>query len=221
MAVEITVSETVEELHRPERAVLSVQVSSDGPDKSVVRERTVTVADDIAAGLAGLLDPDRGPVTRYSRAGLATWADRPWNAQGEQLPPVHHATDRFSVTFADFTVLADWLDRHAAVEGVAMVGIEWRLTRRRTAEISAGVRSAAVQAARAKAQAYADSLDLGPVRPVSIADQGMLTGNAGGNGPIPMRAMAMAAGGSDGAPAILPEDVRIWAVVDARFSAGD
>jgi uncharacterized protein YggE len=219
MAVEITVSETVEEFHRPERAVLSVQVSFDGPDKSGVRERTVTVADDIAAGLAGLLDAEHGPVTRYSRAGLATWADRPWNAQGQQLPPVHHATDRFSITFADFSVLADWLDRHAAVEGVAMTGIEWRLTRRRAEQVSAGVRSAAVQAARAKAQAYADSLELGPVRPVSIADQGMLTRDTGGDRPIPLRAMAAA--GVDAAPAILPEDVRIWAVVDARFSVGD
>jgi uncharacterized protein YggE len=116
-------------------------------------------------------------------------------------------------------VLADWLDRHAAVEGVAMTGIEWRLTRRRAEQVSAGVRSAAVQAARAKAQAYADSLELGPVRPVSIADQGMLTRDTGGDRPIPLRAMAAA--GVDAAPAILPEDVRIWAVVDARFSAGD
>lgn len=219
MAVAITVSETVEEFHRPERAVLSVLVSFDGPDKPAVRELTVTVADEIAAGLAGLLDADRGPVTRYSRTGLATWADRPWNAQGEQLPPVHHATDRFSVTFADFTVLADWLDRHAAVEGVAMVGIEWRLTRRRTAEVSAGVRSAAVRAALAKAQAYADSLELGPVRPVSIADQGMLTGSTGN--PVLPVARAFAAGAPDSVPAVLPEDVRIWAAVDARFSAGD
>lgn len=218
MPVEITVSETAEEFHRPERAMLSVLVNFDGPDKATVRERAVAVADEFAAGVAELLDPDRGPVTRYSRSGLATWTDRPRNAQGEQLPPAHHATDRFSVTFADFTVLADWVDRYAAVEGVSIAEIRWRLTRRRTEEVSAAVRTAAVRAARAKAQAYADSLDLGPVRPVSLADHGMLAGE--GNGPIPM-AFARSAAGSGGTPAMLPEDVRIAAAVDARFSAGD
>ena len=126
-----------------------------------------------------MLDPERGPVTWYSRSGLATWADRLWNSEGQQLPRVHHATDRFSVRFADFTVLADWVDRFAAIDGVAIVEVRWRLTRRRQDEVAARVRTAAVRAARDKAQAYADSLELGPVRPVSIADSGMLSDNSG------------------------------------------
>jgi uncharacterized protein YggE len=219
MAVEITVSETVEEFHRPERAVLSALVSFDGPDKTVVRERTVAAADDLAAAVAQLLDAERGPITRYRRSGLATWSERPWNAQGEQLPPVHHATDRFSVTFADFAVLADWLDRYAAVDGVAIVEVQWRLTRRRQNEVAAEVRVAAVRAARAKAQAYADSLELGPVRPVSIADHGMLSADDGRR-PIPFAAVRALAHTEDSGPAILPEDIRIFAMVDARFSAG-
>lgn len=218
MAVEITVSETVEEFHRPDLAVLSALVSFDGPDKAAIHQQTTATADVLAGSVAELLDPEHGPVTRYTRSGLATWADRPWNAQGEQLPPVHHATDRFSVTFADFTVLADWVDRFAAVDGVAIVEVRWQLTPDRAEQLAAGVRSAAVRAARAKAQAYADSLELGPVRPLSLADHGMLAGGDD-NRPIPMAARAVAEPGA--VPAILPSDVRVAAVVDARFSAGD
>ncbi|HEU5269560.1 MAG TPA: SIMPL domain-containing protein [Jatrophihabitans sp.] len=217
MPVEITVSEIAEEFHRPERAVLSVMVGFDGPDKAVVRERTVAVADELATGVAELLDEYRGPITRYSRSGLATWTDRVWQGKGEQQAPLHQASDRFSVTFADFTLLSDWVDRYAAIEGVSIGEVHWRLTRRRADEVAAAVRTAAVRAALAKAQAYADSLELGPVRLVSLADRGML---AGDGRPIPMREAVLAIG-SGGTPAVLPEDVRVAAGVDARFSAGD
>jgi len=215
MPVEITVREVAEEFHRPERAVLSVSVSFDGPDKATVRERTVAVADELAAGVAGLLDEERGPVTRYYRSGLATWTDR-WPGKGEQSPPMHRATDRFSITFADFTALSGWVDRHAEVEGVSIGEVHWRLTRRRTEEVAAVVRTAAVRAAIAKAQGYADGLELGPVRLVSLADHGMLTGDGG---PVPVR-MAARAISTEGMPAVLPEDIRVAAGVDARFHAG-
>jgi uncharacterized protein YggE len=219
--VEITVSETAEELHRPERAVLAALVSFDGPDKSVVREQTVAVAGRLAGSIEQLLDEHRGPVTQYARHGLVTLADRPWHSKGEQLPPVHRATDRFSIEFTDLTALADWVDRFASVEGVAIVEVRWQLTRRLEDEVVARVRTVAVQAARAKAQAYADTLGLGPVRPLAIADLGMLP-DGSPNRPIPVRE---AAGRWEAAqfegPAIVPEDVRIIAGVDARFSAGD
>jgi uncharacterized protein len=220
-AVEITVTEIAEELHQPERAVLAALVSLDGPDKPVVREQTVAVADQLAGSIEQLLDEQHGPVIRYARRGLATSSERPWISKTERLPPVHHANDRFSIEFADFTVLADWVDRFAAVEGVSIVEVRWRLTRRLEDEVVARVRTAAVQAARAKAQAYADSLGLGPVRPLAIADLDMLP-EASPHRPVPVRE---AAGRWEAAqfegPAIVPEDVRIVAGVDARFSAGD
>jgi hypothetical protein len=220
MAVEITVTEIAEELHRPDRAVLTAWVGLDGPDKSLVREQTVAVAGELAGSIEQLLDEQHGPVTWYTRRGLATSSDRPWISKTERLPPVHHASDQFSIKFADFTVLADWVDRFAAAEGVAIAEVRWQLTRRREDEVVARVRTAAVQAARTKAQAYADSLELGPVRPLAIADLGMLPDRSGSR-PTPVMAAARALPNNWEGPAIVPEDVRIAAGVEARFSAGD
>jgi uncharacterized protein YggE len=217
--VEITVSEIAEELHRPERAILVALVSFDGPDKAVVREQAVAVAGQLAGSIERLLDEQHGPVTSYTRRGLATSSDR-WHPKGDQLLPMHHASDRFSIEFIDLTVLAEWVDRYAAVDGVAIAEVRWRLSRQREDEVTARVQTAAVQAARAKAQAYADSLELGPVRPLAIADLGMLP-DGSPNRPVLVREAALQHGTMLEGPAIVPEDVRIVAGVDARFSTGD
>ena len=104
--------------------------------------------------------------------------------------------------------------------GFNLDGVEWALTEKRKHELTRQVRKSAVQDAAARAQEYADALGLGPVRPIALADAGML-----GEGLHPMargEAGFMRAQAADGAAelALSPEDVEVTAVIDGRFVAG-
>lgn len=222
-AVVVSVQGSAEEYLAPERAVVSLQVGLEGRDKAAVIAGTQRGADRVTAEIVALHDPVGGPVTWYSRSGMANSSHRPWNEQGKQLPLVYTAWVRLEVKFADFEALAGWVDRVIALEGVRLQEIDWRLTESTERRASARVRRAAVVAARDKAQAYADSLDLGPVTPVALADVGMLgdrraSGELAGTAVAARRGLGFAKEGGTDVPAMVPEDVRISAAVDATFT---
>lgn len=222
-AVIITVSGSAEEFHPPLRATVTVLIGFEGPAKDAVRQRTAELANGFAADLKNLHEPQSGPVTWYSQAAISTWTEKPWNNEGKQLPPVFHARITFQVKFADFAVLAGWADHWAAVDGLSLAGVEWTLTEARQREAVDRVRAQAVRAARDKAQAYADSLDLGPVAPVELADAGMLGDNRRYTPSSPAMPTAgfsaRAAKAESSSPAaIVAQDVLVSASVDARFS---
>jgi len=218
-AVVITVNGQAEEFHPPQRATAQVQLGLHGKAKQEVAAQIRELAHRVAADIADRHDPDRGPITWYSQSAPATWAEKPWNKDGKQLPVVHHARIVFQVKFADFSVLAGWIDDWAEVAGISLTGIEWTLTEAHQQSVSERVRAAAVGAARAKAQAYADSLELGPVHPVALADSGLLA--PGLVSVHPAAASFRSRGAGDATPAgIIPEDVPVQASVDARFETG-
>lgn len=216
----ITVNGSAEEFHQPQRATVTVRVGFEGAGKDAVRQRTVDLAEHFAMDIKKLHNPQGGPVTWYSQAAITTWTEKPWNQDGKQLPPVFHAAILFQVKFADFTVLSGWADHWASVEGVSLSGVEWTLTDGFKREVTDRVRTNAVRAAREKAQAYADSLDLGPVTATQLADIGMLGeqrhGNPGAVATAGYSARASKAESSSPA-AIVPQDVQIKATVDAQF----
>lgn len=219
----ITVSGSAEEFHPPQRGTVTVHIGFEGPSKDAVRNRTVELANHFAAGVQNLHNPHAGPVTWYSQGAISTWTEKPWNSDGKQLPPVFHARIGFEIKFADFAVLAGWVDHWASVEGVTLAGVEWRLTDAFSREVTDRVRTNAVRAARDKAQAYADSLELGPVRVRQLADSGMLgeRRQAAGAAPSAGSFTARAAKADSSPAAISPQDVRIAASIDAQFTAGD
>ncbi|MEO6886183.1 MAG: SIMPL domain-containing protein [Jatrophihabitantaceae bacterium] len=78
--------------------------------------------------------------------------------------------------------------------------------------------------AREKARSYARNLGLGDVRPVAIADVGMLGESATDAQPTIVPRMALAAGATpmdDSTPELnlIPQDITVTAAVDARFVA--
>jgi uncharacterized protein YggE len=84
------------------------------------------------------------------------------------------------------------------------------------------VRNGAVQDAVTRAQQYADALGLGVIRPVAVADAGMLAGTSsstGGPGGPQLRAMA-GIGGAAPEVELMPQDIEVSVQVDARFVAG-
>lgn len=219
MAVEFTVQGRFSAFRTPERGTVQATIGLEGPALAPVYEHVVRSLEAVSQSIAPLHRPDAGPITWWSTQQVRTWANRPWNNEGKQLPLVHHARVSISVKFSDFAELSRWVGQHVEhTRGFSLDGVDWALTAKRQAELQREVRAAAVRDAAERAQAYADALDLGPVRPVAIADAGMLSS---GIGPTAMPAAAYmrgaAGGGGSSELALLPEDIEVKAEVDARF----
>lgn len=223
MPTEITVRGTFSAFQPPERGTVRASIAYEGADMGTVYDR---VAHDLAvvkASVTRLQGLDPAPVTWWSAQQLRTWSQRPWHKDGKQLPMVHHAGVDVEVKFRDFTALSQWVGEHVSgTAGFRVAQVIWALTAARRDALFADARSRAVRDAVARAQQYADALELGPVRPVAIADAGML-GNQlhpeGGHGGTFLRAAASPAGAGD--VELRPEDIEVSATIDARFLAGE
>ncbi len=86
----ITVTGRAETELPPERATASISVQFDGaePLPAIRSGHRARRQDD--GELRELHDPTNGPVTPWSSDQLRTWSARPWNADGVELPLVHH-----------------------------------------------------------------------------------------------------------------------------------
>ena len=201
----------------PERATVRVEVAIDGPERSEVFRQATDSADVIRESIIGVFDAGAGPVTEWSSGSVSVFSERPWNNDGAQLPLVFHASIGFSVRFSHFVELARWIEETAVVDGATIESVIWSLTPGRETTVTAEVRSRAVKDAVAKATVFAQSIGLGTVRPVALADPGML-GDQGGGQPPSLRANKTMMAGSPGL-SLKPEDIEITAEVDARFMA--
>lgn len=221
----ITVRGRFEAHHPPERATVRLTVGHEGPDKGQVYAATAEGANRLAGQIRPLVDPTgHGPATWWSAGRLATWAHRPWNTEGRQLPLVFHARVEMTVKFRDFDALARFVDSVGSAPGVAVTDIDWALTEDRRLTLEREARRRAVEDARARAGDYAEAAGLAEVEVVAVADAGML-GDPTGGGPGPVggvafarTASAPAGGGAEAAP-LQPEDITVTATVDARFHA--
>jgi uncharacterized protein YggE len=223
MATEITVRGSYSAFQPPERATARATLGFEGPQMQPVYDRVVRDLEAVKASIVEIHDPEHGPVTWWATQQVRTWANRPWNQDGKQLPLVHHASVGVEVKFRDFAVLTRWIAGHVErTAGFSLDGVEWALTELLRHQLERDVRARAVRDAATRAQEYADALELGPVRALALADAGML-----GNGLHPMSVGAEAAymragkaADSDGQLALSPEDIEVAAVVDGRFAAG-
>jgi uncharacterized protein YggE len=220
MPTEITVRGRSNASEPPERGTVHATIAFEGPAMEPVYERVARDMDSVKASVESLRAAD-GPVTRWSAQALRTWSSRPWNQEGKRLPTVYHARVDVEVEFRDFTALSRWITAHTNdTEGVRISDVEWSLTTGRGDELRRQVRTKAVEDAVRRAQQYADALDLGEVRPVAVADSGMLSAGptpGGGDDVGLMRSMAV---GSAPEMELVPEDIEVSATVDARFVAG-
>lgn len=222
MSTEIVVRGSFSAFRPPERATVHATLGYEGPKIDSAYERVVGDLDAVKSSITALHEPDAGPVTWWSTGQVRTWANRPWNNEGKQLPLVHHASVDIQVKFSDFTALSRWVGGHVTdTGGFSLSRIEWALTTEHRDELVAQVHARAVQDAVTKAQRYADALALGPVRPLVIGDAGMVCRPPeDSSSPPMMRAMAVRAGA---APEIefAPADIEVSVAVDGKFVAGD
>lgn len=210
-----------------ERATVSVTVHTDGPKREPVFQKAVASSTTLRESIEALFDKSAGPVTWWSSDSVRVWSERPWNHEGKQLAPVYHAAVDLTAKFKDFDALARWVESAAEVEGAAIASISWDLTDATRTSATVEVRSRAVKDAVAKASVFAQSIGLGKVTAIALADPGMLgdpaTGGGGGQ-PFPVMArgaLKAQAFDSAGTPqlALKPEEIAVASVVDARFIA--
>ena len=158
MSVTVTVRGAFSVLRPPERATIFFAVSVERPHQQAAYAAAADSASIVSGRLLEQLDPERGPVTSWSSDQVRTWASRPWNNEGTQLPPVHHAQVNFQATFSDFGRLSDWVGSTSEVVGLTIDRVEWSLSEANRDTLTREVRVAAVRDARDKAQTYADAL---------------------------------------------------------------
>ena len=175
MPTEITVRGSFFAFQPPERGTVHATIAFEGPTMEPVYDRVARDLEAVKASVTPLKTGDHGPVTWWSAQQLRTWSTRPWNKDGVQLPLVHHASVDIEVKFRDFASLSRWVGQHVAnTEGFRVSHVEWALTSKRRTEMQRQARTRAVEDAVLRAQQYADALGLGKIRPVAIADAGML-----------------------------------------------
>lgn len=220
MSTEITVRGTFADFQPPERGTVHASIACEGPAMQPVYDMVARDLEAVKDSVERLKGGEHGAVTWWSARQLRTWSNRPWHKDGKQLPLVHHARVDVEVKFRDFNALSRWVGEHIAnTKGFSTSRVEWALTVKRRDELSKQVRTRAVHDAVTRAQQYADALGLGEVRPVAIADAGMLSPDLhpdGGHGAAFLRAGAVSGGGGADVE-LAPEDIEISAAVDARF----
>lgn len=206
-----------------ERATVRAGIHAWGDNRDAVFGDAVAASDTVRGLIEPLVDANAGPITWWSSDSIRVWSERPWNNEGKQLDPVFHAAVDFTAKFRDFDALARWVEEVAGVEHATVGSIEWALTEATRTSATVEVRSRAVKDAVAKATVFAQSIGLGTVSAIALADPGMLGDPSGGGGmPAPMLRAAMKASADfGGSPqlALKPEEIAVQALVDARFVA--
>lgn len=201
----------------PERALLHLNVSHEGSATDRVYADTTNTHRRLSGLLGDLHDPAAGPITSWTSGQLRTWSHRPWTPDGRQLPVVHGAAVDVHARFSDFGQLSDVVAAVQGYSGIRVEQVEWALTEVTRARATTEARAAAVADALRKAQEYAAVLGLPGIRPIEIADQGMLRGILSRD--VTARAMHAEAGVALDGPAVefRPDDIEVSAGVDARF----
>ncbi len=216
----ITVRGRFSSFSPPERATVQLSVGFEGADREPVYSETVAASSTVGALIAEQHSPGAGPITWWSSDSIQLWSSKPWNQDGVQLPAVYHSRIGFGVTFSDFAILVTWIDTIAAIDGVTVEDLSWTLTEGTKTAVIAEVRSRAVKDAVAKASVYAQSIGLGSVRAVAVADPGMLGDRVGVSDDGETHALSrMVSTGSAPELSLTPKDIEVDAVVDARFVA--
>ncbi|SDQ13195.1 SIMPL domain-containing protein [Microbacterium sp. cf332] len=202
----------------PEVAIVSAAAAADGPERTAVVSRVTTTIATLRTRLEELTRA--GVVSNWSSGSVSTWSDRPWNPDGKQLAPVHHATIDLFATFDDFVALSEWVGLLSDDDGMRVSTVEWQLSPATRATIEREVATSAVGVAVARASAYAAALGHGSIEPVELADVGLLSGaDAPPAAPMFARAATMSADAASGGIALRPGDIVVTAAVEARFRA--
>ncbi|BAE66501.1 hypothetical protein BDV35DRAFT_298830 [Aspergillus flavus] len=166
-------------LHRQaERAVIYLDVSSDGSDQSTVSQDVTRTSNRLQSLLKEIApkqdsgDPTpEAPVTFWSMSSISTGSYLPWDHdKQEHRARVYTARTNFEVKFRDFSKLGEFVSDVAKDPLVSVRDVDWQLTDDTKQQLGQECRKLAVWDALAKAKDYAGALNMSNLRPVEIDD---------------------------------------------------
>jgi uncharacterized protein YggE len=193
-----------------ELGTVNVAVRASDRDATAAYERVLRRTAQLSAELTSL--QDSGLVLRWSVDPVSRWSGH----EPKSARRVHEVRQSVRFTMPGPEHVADWLSAAADDESLDSYGVHWTLTDETSSRLRREVMAAAVTDARARAQHYADAAGLGPPRLTALSDIGLL-GSAGG---AEMFSARLRAGGADDlGQTVRPEDIRVSAEVEARFTA--
>lgn len=221
---------------RAERAVVSVQVSSSGPDQQQVASEVTTVAKTLQRMLRELSKNEVPPgstaadsataITHWSMNTLSTgsytvYHDRDSRKHESERQKSRHynAHVTFEIKFADFTILGSVCTDLAKMQFVSVRNIDWRLTDKTKASLVGMSRKLAVDDAVSKAKDLASAVGKNTVAAVEInTDSNGYGRSAGMFGATRAYAAANTVEGED-ALNFEPEDVDMSCSIQVKFEA--
>ena len=194
-----------------ELGTVHVTVRANDRDAASAYERVVRRTAELSAELTRL--QDSGVVSRWSADPVSRW----WDHEPKSSRRTHEVRQTVRFTMPGPEHVADWLNTAADDDSLDSHGVAWSLTDETSSRLLQEVRTAAVADARARAQDYADAAGLGSPRLTALSDTGLL-GGTGGAEMFSSRLMSGSAPDELG-HTVRPDDIRVSAEVEARFTA--
>lgn len=161
--IEICVTGTSSIHRHPERAFLTLRVSSSGTSQETVSEETTSRSNDIQQLLKDLAPktetgeptPD-APVTIFSVGFLKSWSSIPYSRDDEPRARVYRAQVNINANFRDFNKLGEVTAKLLRLQNVEISGIDWQLTKPTRIALGSESRKLAMLDAVAKARDYTE-----------------------------------------------------------------
>ena len=176
--LEIEVRGTSTITRDPERATLSITISSQGLTQETVSEEVSSTFNRLQQSFTelapktstGLATPEAA-ITTFSTSFLRSWSNVPFDIDGKTMQRVYHASSGFEVIFRDFKKLGNVASELFLMPHVTVNRIDWRLTDPTMKALGAESRKKSMLDAISKANDYASVLGREVVA-VKVTDQG-------------------------------------------------
>lgn len=228
----LTVQGKAEISHPAERAIIAINVQSEGLNKASVSDEVITTVRHLESILKPLAaDNDSAeakaaaPLAHWSKTSLSSTSWVPYNNKSDDiLPRQYRATVNFDIRFQDFKALGAFGTKVSSLSHMEVQNVEWVLTEKTEKSFQSSLRKQAAESALRKAQDYCDAFGCVNLRPIELTDgdvtddSGMAYGRAA---PGMMRA-AGAGGGDDMRDEDLefdPQEVKVNMEVTVKFHA--
>ena len=200
----------------PERATVQLTVALDGADREEVVTRALAVAEPVRSSIVER--EQGGSVEQWTSQRLSVYAERPWSSEGKRLAPIYRASIDFTATFSDISEMSIWVTDISVADGVSIGDVDWHLSSETEREVEREVATQAVAVAVGRARAYAEALGLSDVRPLEIADRGLISTEPPMFTPVAAAARGMAMDSAAGME-FQGEQITVSATVEGRFAA--
>jgi uncharacterized protein YggE len=243
----IVVSGSSKIARRAERAVVSLYISSQGPNQQQVISEVTSTAKLLQSTLRQLSIKDLAegkpenlsdsvatpPITHWSMSTLSTGSYAAWyganrdDKEGEKTKQyLYNAHTTFEIKFADFTTLGSLCSDFANTPLVSVKNISWRLTEKTKASLAGESRKLAVEDAVTQARDLAAAVGKAAIKPLEINADSTSPFGVGTTRPTPggLFGQTRAAAQGRGGPAadalnFEPEEVELSCTVRIRFEA--